>query len=494
MADTTPTGRGPLLDARLLTGLRGVDQVTGPVHVSFAATWFDTADLRLAGAGGSLRRTDGRDGSWQATVPGGAAVVDVPAARSPDEVPAELADLVLAYTGGEPLRPVARVTVDRRRWLLADANHRHLAEVSDDAVSAEPLDRRRGTAGSWRELRVDADDRLAAAVTKRLDKAGLAPPTTDDVARVLGGRARSARARPGRHGSAGQAVTGYLSDQLVRLRAADVAVRRAEPDGVHDLRAAVRRIRDTLRTFRSVVGRSRAIALSAELKWLSDLLGEARDAEVVSGRIVAELDATPTDLVLGPVRAEVDRLTGRGVADTRAAVRLALAGPRYLALLSALDALVADPEPRGRAAAPARQVLPALVAKAYRRSRRAVGMAKRATAGPDRDAALHRVRRTTKRLRYASEVAAPVVGRPAERLRRRAKALTRTLGDRHDLVLLRARLRELGVRTHLAGNSAFTFGLLHGRAGAHADRLDREYSARWRRVAARRATKWLPGT
>lgn len=496
MAGMTRTAEEPRLDVQLLTGLPGVDQVTGPVRLSLATTYYDTTDLRLARAGGCLRRHGGDDGSWQAVVPGGDTVVDVPLARSPDEVPAELTDLVLAYTAGESLRPVAQVTTERRRWVLADANRRQLAEVSEDAVSAEPLHQKKGTARTWREIRVDGRAGLSAAVAKRLTKVGVVPsptgePGDDTVARALGQPATRAHIAPGRNASAGQAVTAYLRHQLGRLRAADVAVRRAEPQGIHDLRVAVRRIRSTLRSFRSVIGRGRAIAVGGELRWLSDLLGEARDAEVLYRRVLTELDATPTDLVLGPVHAEVDRLTERGVADTRAAVRAALAGPRYLSLLSALDALVADPEPRGKAAAPARLVLPALVAKAYRRTRKAARAVDRAVPGPDRDAALHKVRRTAKRLRYASEVAVPVLGKPADRMRKRAKALSGVLGDQHDLVLLRPRLRELGARTHLAGNSAFTFGLLHGRAGIRADELAGEYPVRWRDLTARRTTKWL---
>jgi CHAD domain-containing protein len=295
--------------------------------------------------------------------------------------------------------------------------------------------------------------------------------------------------------TAGAAVTTYLRVHLKQLRAAELAVRTAEPDGVHDMRVAVRRLRSTLRTFRTLYGkaqRNRARQLGVELKWLSDTLGAARDAEVIGRQLAAEIAATPTDLVLGRVSAAVDRHLARAEATARTDLLLAVDHPRYANLLSALDMFVASPPASGKGGKRGAKVLPPLVAKAYRRANRATKRAAKAT-GPARDDALHQVRKAVKRMRYAAEAAEPVVGRPAERFRRRSRKVQQVLGDHHDFVVLRATLRDLGVQAHLDGTNGFTFGLLHGRIGMAAIQREREFPQLWHKLAARKARRWQLG-
>lgn len=474
----------------MFAGLPKVASVVGPDHQSLDATYYDTADLRLARAGGTLRRTE--DQTWRATVPGGVDV-SVPVARSPDRVPDELVDVVRAYTGGRPLRPCVHVTTHRDRWRLLGRSGGTLAEVADDAVHARvagPRDK----AASWRHVGIGpAAEQFEAGLRARLSRAGVPaaePGGANVLTKTLGVR-RPAGSRPGPGSTAGEAVTAYVRAQVAEVRAGDVAVHRGARTAVHDMRVAVRRLRSTLRTFRKIVGPQRATAVGVELKWLSDVLGDARDAEVLGRRLKAEIDETPVDLVLGPVRAEVARRLERGAADSHTALLAALAGERYLSLLDALDALVLDPNSHRMATRTARKVLPALVGKTYRRTSRAVRRAEEARPGPGRDAALHSVRKATKRLRYAAEVAEPVIGAPAARTRKRAKQVQNVLGDHHDLVVLRVALRDIGIQAHLAGSNAFTFGLLHGRAGERADQAVRDFERAWRKLSARKTRRWL---
>lgn len=295
------------------------------------------------------------------------------------------------------------------------------------------------------------------------------------------------------HSTAGEVITAYLREQAGRLRAAEATVRAAERPGVHDMRVATRRLRSALRTFRTVYRkdqRDRARALSGELTWLSNLLGAARDAEVIGRHLAAEVAATPTELVLGPVSAELDRHLAKKAATTRAELISALDDRRYVQLVDALDLFLIEAPSKGKAGKPGADVLPPLVAKAYRRARTAARTARDKT-GPARDDALHRVRKAVKRLRYATEAAAPVVGRPADRYRRRTRKVQRVLGGHHDFVVQRATLRDLGIQTHLDGGNAFTFGLLHGRIGMATIQREHDYARLWRKLASRKARRWL---
>ena len=256
------------------------------------------------------------------------------------------------------------------------------------------------------------------------------------------------------------------------------------------MRVASRRLRSALQTFREVLPPADTEHLRGELKWLGEVLGAARDAEVLGGHVQALLDQLPPDLVLGPVAADVTgQFAPRRGAAHRAAVR-ALDSPRYLALLDELDALLASPPAVDAAAGPGRSLRPD-VARAYRRLRKRARQAKRLAGGPERDAALHEMRKAAKRARYAADALTPSAGKPAGRFAAQMKQLQSVLGDHHDTVVARAAIRDLGVHAHLAGDNAFTYGVLYqldaGRAGVLSD----EAGQVWREARRKKYRSWL---
>ena len=82
--------------------------------------------------------------------------------------------------------------------------------------------------------------------------------------------------------------------------------------------------------------------------------------------------------------------------------------------------------------------------------------------------ALHETRKAAKRARYAAEAARPALGkkdgRKARRFAKRMKHVQSALGAHQDAVIAQAAARDIGVQAHLAGENAFSFGLLHERA------------------------------
>jgi CHAD domain-containing protein len=482
----------------IFAGQPEIATVLGPDHQALRATYYDTDDLRLYRAGITVRRhTGGDDAGWQAALPVGPGrhrELRAPLATSDNGVPRELAGLLPAYVGGRTLSPCAHVATERERWQLVDDRGALLAAVVLDSVRAQALGRSR-TIQVWQEIELEPAEggpELLETVSKRLDRAGL-PRSADTsaLARALGRKPRRARKPPGRKATAGAVLTAYLRAQLDALRAADIALRLGEPDGVHDMRVSVRRLRSCLRVFGNCFDRAGIRTVKAELKWLSDLLGAARDAEVLRRTISGRLGEIPDELLLGPVFAEVDRALARPEATVDAELRTCLAGNRYLALINSLDQLVDQPPLRARADRRAEAVLPRRVRRSYRKVRTAVA---RTEAQPDQRAradALHSVRKKVKRLRYACEAVEPVVGKPARKVAKRAKRVQSTLGAHHDNVVLGGTLRELGARGQLADSNGFTFGLLLGQARERAAAQEHVFSDRWRRLAKRRARRWM---
>jgi len=285
-----------------------------------------------------------------------------------------------------------------------------------------------------------------------------------------------------RHSAAGDVVMAYIGTQADRLKALDPLVRKNAPDSVHQMRVAARRLRSMMQAYPAVLPKPATEHLRAELKWLGEVLSEARDNEVLSDYLMTRLASLPAEQVLGPAQARTRGHFAPREASERETLLEAMNSARYYALLAEVDRLLADPPLTAAAAQPAAKVLPRAIDRTYRRTRRRMRHAQRTVPGPGRDAALHETRKAAKRARYAAEAAEPALGRKADRFARRMKAVQSALGDQHDAVNARAAAREIGVRAHLAGENAFTFGLLGERAARDAAAYEAKAKKAWTHV------------
>jgi CHAD domain-containing protein len=288
---------------------------------------------------------------------------------------------------------------------------------------------------------------------------------------------------------AGQVVLAYLREQAAALDSLAPRVRRDEPDSVHQMRVATRRLRSTLRSFRRVIGP--AGHLDDELRWLAGVLGEARDAEVLADHLEAALATVPAEQLIGPVRARIKIHFAPAAAQAREGVLEALDSERYESLRDEVGKLIAGPLRPARAGGPAGDVLPREVRRAYRATARRMDRARRAAPGPARDAALHQARKAAKRARYAGELAQPAIGRPAKRFTRQVKGVQSLLGDHHDAIIAGQQERGLGMEAHLSGENAFTFGLLYERETEAAGELRARAFKAWKKASRSRYRRWM---
>ena len=297
--------------------------------------------------------------------------------------------------------------------------------------------------------------------------------------------------RPPRDSAAGDVVLAYLRIQAHTLKTLEPRARADEFDAVHQMRVATRRLRAALRTFGQVTDGGH---LAGELQWLGRELGAARDGEVLAGHLRDSLRPVPPELVIGPVQARVQGYFAPRRAAARANLIKALDEPRYQRLLAELDRVAAGPPNGPLAASKARKVLPAAVRHAYRQAERRMRTARHTPPGPARDAALHRARKSARRARYAAEAASAIAGKTGKKARKFARQMKRVqsvLGDHHDAVLARQAARDLGIGAHLAGENAFTYGLLHERELHHAERLQTRASRVWRDASRPKRRRWM---
>lgn len=479
-------------DARLpdLTRVPGVAAVDHRGVTELDAVYYDTEDFRLAADRLTLRRrAGGDDAGWHLKFPVASGIRDEIRAPLSDTLPADLAGLVRSRVRDTALVPVVRLRSARDIHVLNGPDGEPLAEIGVDAVRAQRL-HGGNRATAWTEIEVEladgGDPAFLDAVEKRLRKAGIDPSASSSkLSRALAETApkkkRPREAAPPPH-TAGDHVLTYVRQQITDLVALDPAVRRGLPDSVHRMRVATRRLRSTFRTYRKVLDRTVTDPFGAELKWLAAELGVDRDQEVLEARLRTRLDALPRTLVLGPVRARLRIWSTARRSGSRRRTVAVLDGARYLALLGTLHALLADPPLLPEAAGPPGKALTRAAHKNHERLATRIAHALEHPPGPDRDQALHDARKAAKRARYAAEAARPALGKPARKSAKRLKAVQSVLGDHQDSVVARDALRTLAVQAHAAGESSFTWGLLHGQEEATAAARERELPGVWARA------------
>jgi CHAD domain-containing protein len=468
-----------------------VANVEEPVEYALDATYFDTADLALATSRITLRRrTGGEDEGWLLKT-----LLDSdtrqefrePLGSDPITVPERLLRRVRVHLRDRALIPVVRLQTRRIVHRLLDADGAVLAEICDDRVRADrfvPVAETR----QWREWEVElvgGDPDLLDAAQSLFDTSGVTPSEhVSKLSRALGdfpGARPSSPPRATGKSAAGEVLLAYVDANVRLLWSEDPRVREDEPDSVHQMRIAMRRLRSALTTFRPLVDADVADFLRGELKWMAGTLGAARDLQVLHQRLRDLMAAEPPELVLGPVSDRIDAQLGAEAEAARRSGLESLDDERYFRLLDALDSFLAAEPLKRPAAEPVHGVVPDLIDRQWRRLRARVRESKKAATGSPRDLALHEVRKSAKQLRYAAEAAGPVQHKAAVRLAAAAEEVQTILGEHQDSVVARTLLLRWAAEAELRGENTFSYGRLHAREEAAAHDAEARFRRAWKR-------------
>lgn len=291
---------------------------------------------------------------------------------------------------------------------------------------------------------------------------------------------------------AGTAVVAALRTLAERLDALEPAAFADEPDGVHQLRTHVRRLRSVLAAYGPLFDPSIAEGIRRRYREFGQELGTVRDIEVRVQVAEAALEDPPegsTPGGLAAVRAHlVDaELEAHRLAHARFVERQRMprASARRLMLADFLD----SPPHTPLAAGPADEVLGDLL---EREAKRAVRRADRLVSSPSPEQ-LHAVRKAGRRLRYAAEALTtePVelFGSRAEALADAGEDLHDVFGDHRDEVLFAEHVRRAAAHAAHRGERVEVLAQLaeaaDRRAAAHLEKL-----AKVRRELRQAADRW----
>ena len=251
-----------------------------------------------------------------------------------------------------------------------------------------------------------------------------------------------------------------------------------DPEGIHQMRVGLRRLRAAISLFSDILEGPETDAVKAELKWLTDELGPAREFEVLLTRVVAPVRRHHARL-MGMQRLSHELAKERKLSNHRA--RDAVCSERFRRLLLRVASWLEvgqwrcprDDLPRERGD------MPIAASAAAELSRRAKKIRKRSRRLPELDPhKRHKLRIQAKKLRYAAEFFETVFAdKRSKKLRKRflsaLEDIQDCLGDLNDIAVHESLTADMALEP--ARNSvsrsrrAFAAGVLTGHEEARAN-------------------------
>ena len=377
---------------------------------------------------------------------------------------------VHAIAGRRPLREVLQVRTRRRPFALRIGGV-DVAEIAlDETMVAvgngqRPMQLRRVEV----EVLPEWLEALEPIVWQLRSACGLQPATLSKfeagllaLGAVIPGPTDLGSTEIGPDATMGELAYAVLRRQLAVLRAKEPGTRLGEdPEELHDMRVATRRLRAALDLFNEVLP-VRSRSFRDELTWLAGVLGAVRDLDVQQQTQHAMIDAATSQAwsalfgASDPL-ADLDLLLTRAREAARVEMLAALDSVRWERLVNGL-ATMAQQGPLRRSTAtrlPAVIAVPALVVARHDAVVKAARRAKRSRVPAD----FHRLRIRGKRLRYSLEFSAELYGGRTTRYTRQLAGLQDQLGLMQDAEVAAARLAELATgEAHLPASTVFVMG------------------------------------
>ncbi len=226
-----------------------------------------------------------------------------------------------------------------------------------------------------------------------------------------------------------------------------------DPEGVHQMRVGIRRLRAAIRTFQPILDAESVAYLKAELSWMQGELGPARDWDVFATETLPPVQAALPDEAAFSALVSASEAARRQAYDR---AHTAIADPRYVRLLLRLNlwlqegTLVAG---RGEDVAPGgTEPVTEFAARALRHYGKKLRKAGRNHTVLSAEE-LHDLRIKTKKLRYAIEFFRGLHSdRAVKKTLSALIGVQDALGAMNDSVTCHRLLKDLRVRAALSGN------------------------------------------
>ena len=259
-----------------------------PARTRLHTTYFDNSKRDLARRGYELRVRDDGSRLVQTLKRGAGLDRSEWEAEIPDDSPSldRLGGAAGILRYGDELEPIFSLDVDRSRWSLTRGEA--TIEVSLDHGELLAGDRRAGIHEAELELKEGPSERLfdlAQDFAKQIDAPISFVSKGERGYRLARGQGKAPESEIAIH------LDGDMPVHVAFQQICDACLRQfsineerlrdgVDGEALHQARVAIRRLRAAFSMFKSVAVGSDADKARAELKWLSDRLGAARDLDV----------------------------------------------------------------------------------------------------------------------------------------------------------------------------------------------------------------------
>ena len=450
-----------------------------PRHL-LTSTYYDTSQCDLAHAGITLRhRVERGKKAWQLKLPLMKDRQEIEMVDRQSIPPATFRDLLFLHVGQRELVPVATLRV-WRAGVRMRIDKIDIAEVTIDQVSVV---KDGAVLQRFQELeieQVNGKDDVLSDLERQLRRAGAQDHDgRPKLFRALSLPAPSPEPLPAEDAPVLDHVKRALARHVRWLLAHDPGARLGrEPESLHQMRVATRQLRVVLRTARPLLLPAWADSLHDELRWLGQLLGPARDLDAQLAYFREEctaLDARDRR-PLAPFIAhlEVQRNHAQDVLLSE------LKRVRYLDLIRQLQDATVNPT-----AVESALTLHDLATGTFKKLRKVL---RQAGTSPT-SATIHEIRIKTKRARYAAELAAPVVGKPATRFIKKARVVQDVLGIHQDAIQAEAHVRAF-LKQSTSVRAAFVAGRMVERQRERRAKAIKEMRTLWKGLLKRGENAW----
>jgi CHAD domain-containing protein len=245
--------------------------------------------------------------------------------------------------------------------------------------------------------------------------------------------------------SAGEAAFLILDRDFQHFLAKEKKVLASDdPEAVHDMRVAARRMRSAIQTFQSFLPAA-VVKSESELQWIFKRLGVVRDLDIDKEKLLAWHETSP-----GKEEAFLElanKLTDEAK-KARGELKRSIHSQRYKLLVQELsEGLRKGPSSHNAlAAVPVMVVAPDLIEKRYKKARKTG----RSLTESSPSVEFHTLRKQTKKLRYTLDFFAELYGKQGEQMITHLKGLQDLLGSRQDDVIAGDHFKEIVATNGLA--------------------------------------------
>lgn len=471
--------------------------ITPPEASRLETIYVDTPSLALFGAGVFLRVRRKGDRYVQALKTRGSVLsgiearreseIDLPDATVRPDLVSDPPTILRRNNICKRLAPMVTTVISRTTWLLDDVNGNRIELVLDKGrieaggrtavISEVELELKRGEPAALFDMALELLDAVALRngdASKAVRGFRLIEPEAPQPVRATGVRLDPAQSV----GSAFQAIARSCLAQILANQAA--ALDGVDPEGVHQMRVGVRRLRSAMSVFAKALSGPETEVIARELKWFLGRLGPARDMDVFLSDILAPVVAYFSD---DPAMAGLEQLAEQRRTEEYRRVSTLLKSTRFTRMSLRLGRWIEksgwrdddDQRSRGWELRPVVALAAKVLAKRHARLR---------TAGHNIEqlsvADLHRLRIQVKKQRYAVEYFRGLFPRPRTgRYLRALKHLQDSLGYLNDAAVAErlvadvlATLPRAGVKTRNARTGGTILKGWHGcKVASHRDAL-----------------------